>query len=296
VACDFTQNFAFGGGGAGFGQSDATLDGCVFTGNTAESGGGLGMYHIGTLTLTGCGFYRNSTDAINCFGGSTVTLENCTIADTDCLAVEEPAAIHARSGSVIELTTSIVAFTVGGAAVSCPEGTVTLDCCDVYGNQGGNWVGCIAGQEILNDNFELDPFFCGFGIDDYTLRADSPCLPIASPCGVQVGAEGEGCAVVAAPELHAGPRTELSPSRPNPFNPSTVLRFELARAGHARLSVHDAAGRLIATLWDGPASAGAHDVTWRGTDGSGRRVASGVYFATLFAEGRAFHQRMVLVE
>jgi len=47
---------------------------------------------------------------------------------------------------------------------------------------------------------------------------------------------------------------------------------------------------------DEATSAGVHDVIWRGTDESGRRVASGVYLASLTAQGQVLSQRMILVE
>ncbi|HPF35485.1 MAG TPA: glycosyl hydrolase [Candidatus Krumholzibacteria bacterium] len=68
---------------------------------------------------------------------------------------------------------------------------------------------------------------------------------------------------------------------PNPFNPSTTLRFELPRAGRAELAVFDAAGRRVATLVDGVKTAGAHRAVWDGRDAEGRTVQAGVYFARL---------------
>jgi len=78
-------------------------------------------------------------------------------------------------------------------------------------------------------------------------------------------------------------RTALVDARPNPFNPSTTLSFELARESVARLAIHDMRGRLVRTLVDGGLQAGAHQSVWDGRDASGRTVESGVYFARLTA-------------
>ncbi|MEZ5064246.1 MAG: FlgD immunoglobulin-like domain containing protein [bacterium] len=72
---------------------------------------------------------------------------------------------------------------------------------------------------------------------------------------------------------------------PNPFVADTSLRFELARPAHARLRVYDVSGRLVRTLVDGPLDAGRHAANWDGRDDSGRRVASGVFFVRMQAEG-----------
>jgi len=96
--------------------------------------------------------------------------------------------------------------------------------------------------------------------------------------------------VTAAPEFVAGARLHAS-SEPNPFNPSTVIRFEVPHTGHVRLTIHDAAGRRMATLVDGRRAAGPHTVTWHGRDDAGRRLASGVYLAQVRTDtGREVHK------
>jgi flagellar hook assembly protein FlgD len=87
----------------------------------------------------------------------------------------------------------------------------------------------------------------------------------------------------------------LRPNWPNPFNPSTALRFDLPEAGAVRLSVYDVGGRLIKDLADGAYPAGSHAVIWDGRDAAGRAVASGSYFARLQAGGRQTTVRMSLV-
>ncbi|MCK9995139.1 MAG: endonuclease/exonuclease/phosphatase family protein [Candidatus Krumholzibacteria bacterium] len=69
----------------------------------------------------------------------------------------------------------------------------------------------------------------------------------------------------------------LLPNVPNPFNPSTELRFELDTPGSVELNVYDARGHLVQSLVAGQFAAGPHGVMWDGTDRAGRQVASGVY-------------------
>jgi len=86
----------------------------------------------------------------------------------------------------------------------------------------------------------------------------------------------------------------LRPCAPNPFNPRTELRFTLAAPGATRLTLHDAAGRLLATLVNGDLPAGDHAFAWDGRDGAGHPLASGVYFARLQAAGARLTQKLTL--
>jgi hypothetical protein len=87
----------------------------------------------------------------------------------------------------------------------------------------------------------------------------------------------------------------LLQNHPNPFNPLTMIRFSLARPGHASLVIYDVTGRRVRTLVDGSRDAGAHAVTWDGTNDRGAHVASGVYFYRLYAAGFERTRKMVLL-
>ncbi len=90
--------------------------------------------------------------------------------------------------------------------------------------------------------------------------------------------------------------TVMRGAAPNPFNPRTQVRFDLAHNGRARVTVHDARGRLVRVIENAVLPAGSHTAAWDGTDRNGRRVGSGVYFARLEAEGRAFTGKLLLVK
>ena len=83
---------------------------------------------------------------------------------------------------------------------------------------------------------------------------------------------------------------------PNPFNPTTTLRFSLASAAPARLSIHDAAGRRITTLLSDDLKAGEHSVTWDGTDAAGLPVASGVFLAHLEVPGAETSTKVLMLK
>jgi len=99
----------------------------------------------------------------------------------------------------------------------------------------------------------------------------------------------------AAPRTPSVAAALLHGAAPNPFNPVTSIRFSLAaEVPYATLRVYDVAGRLVKVLHEGSLPAGEQQIRWRGDDGAGRSVASGVYLARLEAGGRILTRPMVL--
>ena len=93
-----------------------------------------------------------------------------------------------------------------------------------------------------------------------------------------------------------GASAYLYPAQPNPFNPQTRIRYDVAVAGPVLLNVYDVDGRLVSTLYDGERGVGAFDATWNGTNLEGARVASGVYFYRLQTAGLVLTGKMVLAK
>jgi len=85
-------------------------------------------------------------------------------------------------------------------------------------------------------------------------------------------------------------------AQPNPFNPSTRLRFELPATAPVTLRVLDVRGRVVTVLLDAaPRAAGQHAVLWDGRDTSGKPQASGVYLAELRVQGAVRTARIILL-
>jgi len=126
-------------------------------------------------------------------------------------------------------------------------------------------------------------------------------IPTASDHAPRVADFTIGTFVSAVPGPGALPGVaRLLPNAPNPFNPSTQLRFALDRAGDAALTVYDVQGRLVRSFPAAAYEAGVQSVTWDGRDMMGRPAASGVYQVVLSArvEGRLVRETrsVVLVE
>ncbi|MBU0519755.1 T9SS type A sorting domain-containing protein [bacterium] len=78
---------------------------------------------------------------------------------------------------------------------------------------------------------------------------------------------------------------------PNPFNPTTTLRYEMPSDAHVTLKVFDVAGREVATLMDAYREAGTHNLTW-----NAGHLPSGVYFAHIRAGEFSSIQKLMLVK
>jgi flagellar hook assembly protein FlgD len=105
---------------------------------------------------------------------------------------------------------------------------------------------------------------------------------------------------VAVSTMKAPQRFALMQNHPNPFNPSTTIRYDIPDMGggniHVQIAVYDVAGKLVKTLRDRYESAGSNEVEWDGRDHAGRPVGSGVYFYRIKAGNMAATRKMVLIK
>lgn len=90
-------------------------------------------------------------------------------------------------------------------------------------------------------------------------------------------------------------RSALLPVSPNPFQNTTVIRFDLAQAENITLEIFDLLGRRVRRLRDGNLSAGTYSALWDGSDELGNFSSSGVYFAILRTRTRVQKQKLIFV-
>jgi hypothetical protein len=91
-------------------------------------------------------------------------------------------------------------------------------------------------------------------------------------------------------------RSQLFQNAPNPFNPSTTIRYAVSQRGPVTLDIFSVGGARVRTLVSRPHDPGVYDVRWNGTDDSGRPVASGVYFYKLRSTGFADSKKLILLK
>jgi hypothetical protein len=87
----------------------------------------------------------------------------------------------------------------------------------------------------------------------------------------------------------------LMDNYPNPFNPETMIPFELSKSGETSLMIYNLLGQKVATLISGPQTAGYHVVQWNSEDEAGQAVSTGVYLVRLESDGKAATRKITLL-
>ena len=83
---------------------------------------------------------------------------------------------------------------------------------------------------------------------------------------------------------------------PNPFNPSTEIRFDIPTEGIVKLWIYNQLGQTVRTLADKRMKAGTYRMKWNGTTEAGHDVSSGVYFYSLESGDFSQIRKMTLVK
>lgn len=83
---------------------------------------------------------------------------------------------------------------------------------------------------------------------------------------------------------------------PNPFNPETVISFNMPENGFASVKVYNAKGQLVKTLLNSNLEKGQKSIVWNGTDNNNNQTSSGIYFYKVEAAGQSVMNKMVLVK
>lgn len=194
--CLFLENVATnnGGGAYCFGGDPVILN-CTFISNEAERGGGIALVDV-TTDVQSTVFAGNMAGGM----GGAVYLALCDVTLTRCTLCDNSAFVGSAIASPFygdaTLLNTLVCFNRLGYAVRCESGgTVSAQCCNVYGHPFGDWIGCLNDQDELEGNVSSDPFLCSddpIGEMDWSIRDDSPCAPDVSECGL-IGAHGVEC-------------------------------------------------------------------------------------------------------
>jgi hypothetical protein len=96
-----------------------------------------------------------------------------------------------------------------------PSDDPVVTCSCIYGNELGDWVGCIADEDSVNGNICEDPLFCDIAGEDFMVEDCSPCLGV---CVTGIGAYESGCACGAAtmPTTWGGIKAEFGRDEAGP--------------------------------------------------------------------------------
>lgn len=135
-------------------------------------------------------------------------------------------------------------------------------------------------QFLVNGSFDqADPFQIARGLQINGLDLLTPM------------AETGSLLAVTAPKAFS-----LYQNFPNPFNPETLIRYDIAESVQVSLQVYNVLGQLVRTLVNEQQAAGRYSITWNGLDQAGVAVSSGVYFYQIQAGSYEQGKRLVLLK
>jgi hypothetical protein len=117
--------------------------------------------------------------------------------------------------------------------------------------------------------------------------------PLSSASPGSVGVNGENNS---AEEMSALPGAyALHANYPNPFNPTTVIKYDLPEASSVKLTVFNVLGQQIVTLVNNTVTAGYQSVEWNADNQNGASIPSGIYFYRVEAKSLTSNREFVEV-
>jgi len=191
-SCVMHGNEAKEGGAIYLRESRSLISNCLIDGNTALSGAGIFLLRSDAVIEKNTIVFNNSG-----LGGgilsdnSSPEIRRCTISHN---GFGPGSGIYIREGGRPRISASIVSFGSGsGIYVDRSSSHPSIACCDVFGNEDGDYDGSLHDQTGNLGNISEDPIFCGPDQLEFTVGDGSPCLPNRNYCVTLMGAHLAGC-------------------------------------------------------------------------------------------------------
>jgi hypothetical protein len=288
---------------AGSGFSDDVEDGAELWEHTAVTQGFVDAWHVETERYhsaghswkfggSGSAAYPASSD------GALSTAPFCVAGEGelrfwDWLAAEQEGSTTAWDCALVEISADFGETW----AVLIPEGGYTHTKTMSAGNPLPDGTPCWSGSHDWREEvFDLSDYGGESVIVRFRFASDEYIgLEGWYIDDVQLTFEG-GAAADTERDQDVPAEFALLQNAPNPFNPVTVMRYELPVPAHVRIDIYNVSGRLVRTVVDGHREAGYGRAVWDGTDTAGRKVASGVYMYEMRAGDFTSRKMMVLLK
>jgi hypothetical protein len=114
---------------------------------------------------------------------------------------------------------------------------------------------------------------------------------------ISVWVEGVGPPPVGIAGLEGLPTTfAVSPNYPNPFNPTTTIKYQLPQTSDVQLVIYNVLGQKVRTLVNARVEAGYHSIEWNGRNEVGQQAATGIYIYRFSANEYLKVQKMMLLK
>jgi hypothetical protein len=245
------------------------------------------------------------TFAAGAISSGTTTLTNATLVRVGSvtpyapktlptgLLAQDPPTAEAHEGMLLRFDNVIITSTN-------PDGPQTNEC--VPGAGFGEWAFVSAGapaSDAIRADDESAQIPCGYNVQNFVVGQERLFMQgiwffsfgnfkLAPRVVTDIGPIGlPNEAIGGDIPTHFA----LEGNYPNPFNPSTLIRYAIAAPGHVTLKVYDVTGREVATLVDGYLTPSVYQATFDASD-----LATGVYFYRLAAGGQLLTGKMLLVK
>jgi len=296
----------------------AFVDSCTMNSNAF----GAVVYDASAVTIRHCVVDSNSTVGIFCLTGGDPTIERVT-------AQHNPIAVYCSDFSSATID-SFNVLSYDGAALKCDDyaypvvrrstlshnthGVVAID----HGNPNLGSCSCGTCSGGAGDGMNNIMANSGYHISNFTEG-----LTIMAECnyfgrsvlqfygsvdyepyveseydlqGASIRDDGKGDddsdSDEKIPNCYA-----LHQNVPNPFNPTTTIRYDVARpGGHVGIRVYNVQGKVVRTLYDGNRPPGFYSVSWNGETDRGTQAASGVYFVQMKSASFVQTKKLVLLK
>ncbi len=255
-----------------------------------------GEFNVDILEIRNCTFWETTKEAVYVYAGDSgpftvgpkITIDHCTF---DNCGSDGSRILYLRECDQAKVKNSIFSNSPGNSEAIILAGiSTTLSYSDTF-NVGPVSLNRSAafGAGIVS----IDPDYADPGNGDFMLPAASPLAGLADdgqPLGdlrwAQHLLDIENDATTAI--LPDG--FLLEQNFPNPFNPSSIIRFGLPTSAQTKLAIYNTRGQLVQILLDEFLAPNTYEVTWEA-----RNLPSGIYYYQLIADGQMIETRKAIL-
>ena len=218
--------------------------------------------------------------------------------DALAAAADSVAFIYVDAGTAAAIGAGVASSLYADYVACLGTGASPDVCAAIF--MAGPTMALIGVQQACNYDCGVDDSGWDYDPEDVTGRlvfeVDNSCIPDNTTQRVNTFWTYAGAAAELDEDAPLAEKFELYGNYPNPFNPSTKIRFATEKFSDVKVTIYSILGEEVAVTHDGELSAGTYDITWYGHDHNGNKVPSGVYFYEVRSDNRIQKGKMLLLK